>query len=420
MAPRPHRTPNPFRISGVVAGKFFTDRADESRRIERALTSPADKLLLFGLRRMGKTSTLDRAIERLAAKKQVAFRADLAGATTVTDLANRILHAATRALGRRWQDMAADLFKSLQIKVAFTPDPTLGGFPLPTLSAELRAESLEEQRANLGQVLDMLDALAAARRISIGVVLDEFQTIHRFGGESAEWHFRGVIQNHQHLSYVAAGSEVTLIEAMQGHGRAFYDLFEVLHFGPMNPAHFARWLDERLTDAGLRSGGFGTQIVAIAGPRTRDIVELARSVYEVATAEGRITAATLEEAFRQIVAAKAESFRAPWEELPAAQQNVLRAIAADEAKLYGRDTLQRFGLKSSAEVAQAMGKLHRRELIAANGDGATIDNPFFRGWLIASALPDVGIVRPLLPPIPPSSSRSPNARSSAPAHRRSG
>lgn len=390
---RPDLPPaNPFRIGGIVTGDHFADRADELRRIEQALLDPGDKLLVYGPRRMGKSSTLDRALARVNEREgAVAFRADLSGATTVTDIANRILQAATAALGRRWQDLVSRLVQALTVQVTLQVDPS-SGMPVLTLGAEGRAAPLPEQRASLERVLAGIEQVAAERGIRIGVVLDEFQTIHRFGGEEAEWHFRGVIQTHQHVSYVAAGSDVTLLEAMQGPGRAFYQLFRPMYHGPIAPGVFAEWIDGRLETAGVDPRGVGERIVATAGPRTRDIVELARSVYDEAAPRGAVGEATLDLAVRDLLGMYGEQFRRLWDDLPGSQQNVLRAVAAGESQLYGRSSQQRFGFRSTAEIAQAVRALGEREVLALEADALVFDNPIMRAWVARYALPDVGIL----------------------------
>jgi hypothetical protein len=160
----------------------------------------------------------------------VAFLADMSTASTLIDVANRILEAAGRALGRKWSDSINDFVKRLGMTITLTPDPG-SGLILPSLDLSLRAAKLEEQRSSLAKTLDSINGLARARKTPIGVVLDEFQEIHRFGGEAAEWHLRGIIQHHQHVSYVLAGSQAHLIERMLDKGRAFYGLADQLHRG---------------------------------------------------------------------------------------------------------------------------------------------------------------------------------------------
>ena len=117
---------NPFRIHGVVEGEYFTDRAEEVTRIVRTLREPAAKLLVYGPRRMGKTSAILRAIARHQQEGGVAFLADLSTASTLADAANRILEAAGKALGKRWKDSLQDLIKGIGFKVTLTPDGATG------------------------------------------------------------------------------------------------------------------------------------------------------------------------------------------------------------------------------------------------------------------------------------------------------
>ena len=190
MPPKPSRPArNPFRIGGIVTGAYFTDRAGELRRIMDVLRKPQGKLLVTGPRRMGKTSTLARAVERLSRDGDAALLADLSTATTTVDLANRVLAAATASLGRRWKDVVAELVGRIQLEVTLNPNRTGGA--LPSLSLRYRTAPIEEQNATLGQVLDAIDDLAGKRGVTVGVVLDEFQEIARVdGGEAAEWHLR--------------------------------------------------------------------------------------------------------------------------------------------------------------------------------------------------------------------------------------
>jgi len=312
-------------------------------------------------------------------------------ASTLTDVANRVLETAGRALGRKWKDSASDLIKRVGLTITLTPEPGTGVI-VPSLDLKLRTAPLEEQRDSLAKTLDAVDALAKARKTTIGIVLDEFQAIEHFGGESAEWHLRGIIQHHQHVSYVLAGSQAHIIARMLDKGRAFYGLADQLLFGPIEPAHLAAWIDDRMASSGVKAAGVGALIVDLAGPRTRDIVQVARQCFDRCRAVGRAGADDVAQAFEDVVSEQESPMRQAWQRLTAAQQNVLRAVATAVPGLTTADTMRRFGLGSSGgttKVAQALieqGHLVRTE----GGSGYGFESPFMRRWVEREAMGDLG------------------------------
>ena len=108
---------NPFRIHGLVAGNYFTNRDDELKRLVHALNDPGSKLLVYSPRRMGKTSTVMNAIDTVNKNGGHAFLADLSTASTAVDMANRILAAASRIIGKKWKDFVTDVVSRLNVMV---------------------------------------------------------------------------------------------------------------------------------------------------------------------------------------------------------------------------------------------------------------------------------------------------------------
>jgi AAA+ ATPase superfamily predicted ATPase len=383
---------NPFRVGGTVEGEYFTDRAAELSRISRALAEPQAKLLVIGPRRMGKTSTIEAAIATVRRKLGKAILADLSTATHVSDVASRLLQAVSAELGGSWPDVLTTLIKGLSVGVSLTADSQTGGVRVG-LDVRQRDLPVEAQRETLGEVLDVIERLAAAKRKTIGIALDEFQEIRRFGGDEAEWHLRGIIQRHKHLSYVLAGSRESVIREMVARDRAFYKLFDVLHFGPIEPDHMARWIEERVVAAGAAVDPAATRlIVQVAGSRTRDVVQLARSAFEMARTSGRLEAREVATGFRRIVDEEDPLIQAEWERLTPLQQNLLRAVAVGERQLTARETRRSYALASSSSVLAALEGPLRKDLLVATPDGPRFDSPFVRGWVILRTLPDVGVV----------------------------
>lgn len=385
---------NPFRIDGVVTPLHFTDRADEVARIRETLRSPPGKLLVYGPRRMGKTSTILVASDAAGRDGAQVVWADLSTASSTADVTNRLLAAAVRSVGRTWKDLASVFVERLRISMGLRPDPVTGA-ALPTLEASLRARDEDAQRETLAGALDTLEALADERNVRLGIILDEFQEIHRLGGEAAEWHLRGVIERHAHVSYVLAGSRTALIQRMVSDpGRAFYKLLDLLALGPMEDEHFGRWIDERMAASGRPVEGLGARCLEVAGPRTRDVVQLARACWRGWSVGG--VEDLVDRGFRDVVTEEDPIVRTVWQRLTLHQQDVLRAVAGADAGLTARETMERFTLPSSGTVSNTASALVDEELLvkADGAPGYDFESPFFRGWVVTRALPDVGVERP--------------------------
>lgn len=385
-------SPNPFRIHGVATDEFFTDRAHEVARILKTLGEPGAKLLVYGPRRMGKTSAIMRAIRAHEEKGGVAFLADLSTASTLIDVANRILESSARTLGRQWKDLVNEFVSRLGVTLKVRPDPG-SGLILPSLDVSLRSAPIEDQRKSLATTLDTIDGIAGSKRKAVGVVLDEFQEIQKLGGDEADWQLRGAMQHHGHLSYVLAGSESHLIERMLDKGHAFYGMLDHLEFGPIDPGHLARWIDERMTAAGVKAKGVGDRAVALAGPRTRDIVQVARRCFDNTRSRGVAAPDDATLAFDDVVAEQEPLLESLWDALTANQQNVLRAVAVAREGLTTRSSLTAFGMPSTGSAVNTAAALMSSVVLlrAESPTGYRFDSPFFGRWVRMNTLGDIGL-----------------------------
>jgi len=391
---------NPFRIHGVVKGCYYTDRDDELKRLVQALTEPGSKLLVYSPRRMGKTSTVMNAVDRVNKNGGHAFLADLSTASTAVDMGNRILAAAAGIIGKKWKNFVTGVVSRLNVTVSLTPDPATG-IPLPSIDINLRGDEIGKQRQTLSGILDAINGTAKEQEITVGIALDEFQEIHKFGGETAEWDLRASIQQHGNIGYVLFGSREHLIQRMMNSKGALYKLVDKLPFGPINPRHMAEWIDNRMAAAGIKVQGVGDCIVHLAGARTRDIVQVARWCYHRTASRGRATIEDVEYAFEDIIAEEHDLLYECWLSLTAHQQNVLRAVAAGEKGLTTRETLAKFTLGPSGTVTNTVNSLikaghlirqdayKRRKVTTPTG--YDYDSPFFKGWVVRHTLTDIGL-----------------------------
>lgn len=379
---------NPFRVGGPVSDEHFTDRADEVARIRRAIREPSS-LLVYGPRRMGKSSVIGMAVEGERRSGAVVAIVDFSTATTLADVANRLLRALAGEL-RRAQDRLLELIRRVRPEVTLRFDER--GLPVVSLLPTARREPVVDQRAAFESILDEVEALASESDAPVALVFDEFQDILEIGGDRADWFLRGIMQRHHHVSYVSAGSRESLIHELLDRKRAFYKHFELLHLGPMDGDHLCRWIEERMEGAGVAPAGAGPGILEVAGERTQDRLQVAREVFHIARARGAVEPADVERAVDVVVRAEAVVFNALWNGLSATQQNALRAVTAAPDQLYAGDVLHRFGLGSSAALAGAVRVLVEKGICVRSDTpaGVVVDNPFFRVWLEREVVPDTG------------------------------
>lgn len=381
---------NPFRIGEHVTGYHFADREEELARVRAAMLS-ASSLLVYGPRRMGKSSTITNAAEsaRTSRPKPIVVGVDVATATNLYDVSARLLRSLyqeTRWLKLRLEDLLGGLAPRVTVKL-----DERGGPPAITFGIDRRTASEEDRRRAFEGVFERLSRVREETRRPVAVVLDEFQAVRAFAGESSEWHLRDVMQRHGDLAFVCAGSQEALIHDLIGPKRAFYKMFDLLPLGPIAPTVFAAWLEERLARGSGVEGGVGIELLAQAGPRTQDVIQVARQLYFrglAAERAVRLTDVTL--AVDDVVRSETPLLRSLWNDLSAQQQDVLRVIALGVDRLYAADVRDQYALPAPSSVHKAVETLISRGLLVKDGDGVVFDSPFFRRWVSTEVAPDLG------------------------------
>ncbi|MGK7311282.1 MAG: AAA family ATPase [Candidatus Longimicrobiales bacterium M2_2A_002] len=366
---------NPFRVAEHVRDAYFTDRADEVAVVRRAIADRA-RLLVTGPRRMGKSTVIGVAAEHMEAAGGTVLQADLATASSLTEVSNRLLRAV--AAVEPWRDRLAEWARSLAPVVTLGYDPS--GLPRLSVVLESRPRGEEGERELLERVLDRVEAVASESSSPVVVVLDEFQRIAELGGEAAEWLLRRRMQENRTTGYVCAGSKESLIAEMLQPQRAFYKFFDRLELGPIDADHLARWIDSRLTGAGVEADGVGRELVERVGPRTQDIVQAARVLWFRCAQEGEAGPGSVDGAIAEIVTQDDPALRRTFDHLTPLQQRILRAVAAGAEQLHSTDTRERFALGAASSVATGLEALVSRAILVRTGHGVAFDNPYFREW----------------------------------------
>lgn len=412
--PNPRTAPNRFAGGGVaVLGEDFTNRELERAEIARSLRTPKGHIVVGGPRRIGKTSILLAVRDELLKAGHPVLYVDLWTASTLEDMTTRLAREATAALGRSWTEIMTRLGQRL--KFGFEVSETASGMMVPVPKLEFRDAPLAAQRQRLVEALDLLEELAAKHRTHLGVILDEFQEIERLGSDehrnreggsgkgrggskhvSAMRQVRAAIQRHRHVTYAFAGSDRQLIERLhEERGGALHNLGRRYEIGPIEPQHFAGWIQKEFAAMGIDAAGLALRIIQVSGPRTRDVRTLAETVAELARTKPRVTETMIADGMMSVVRQRRPSYEAGWKPLTSLQQNVLRAAAVEGEGLARHGIRMRYGLGEASRVTKTVDTLAERAILLRDGGRILFDDPFFRAWIVISVLPDVGVDLPI-------------------------
>jgi hypothetical protein len=393
------RQRNPFEIGLIARGNHFADREEEVARIASVLRSPGSRLVVYGDRRLGKSSAVDRAAQAARKAKCTVVVATLATATDPADAAQQIVRGVREQVGRNWRATLDGVAGRLQASMELTPPSAMGEPGAVRFEFGLREHALE-RRNLLWEALGAVNAQMEAEGRTLGIAIDEFQRIHEWGGEDAEWALKAALETHRNLAYVLAGSKRHLIEGMiTSKSRALWKQVDVLPFQPIDPEVLAEWIHDHARRAGvLLPLPACDRIVGLAGPRTRDVVQLARAVWDAALRSGSDEEGLVEAALETLVQEQGALFSALWRGLQATDQRILRALAAEpDIALQSTQALQRYRLGPKSTVSSALVRMVDNEVLARDDAGRySFDDPFFRRWVQRVALADLGLPTPPL------------------------
>ena len=375
-----------------MRAEAIVDREEELRRLADAVRN-GERLFLIGPRRYGKTSLLNYMQKQLEREGVIVLKYDVEKFETTRLLAQALLSGAIRTLTGPVDKVSA--MAARQIKRFF-------GSLKPELSYDVAEETwsvsvLGDRRAKaaslplLTDVLDGIDAMAASGKKTVAVVLDEFQQLVAQGGVTAERQIRASVQDHQHVSYIFAGSKTRLLTDMTAqHARPFYRMGSSLFLGPVPRAAFAPFL----------LAGFEARNFEVANGAIERILELAEDVpYSVqrlahrcwdllaggATPARTLTPHFVERALERIALEEDPAYTQLWLSLTMVQKKALSAVIGTSGRLLlSKAVNDQYGL-AVASMQKALKALTDRGIVREEqtlGDvRLRLDDPFLATWL---------------------------------------
>jgi len=374
---------NPFVYGEVVPGEAFVDREVELDRLVSDL-GDAQKVFLISPRRYGKSSLIRQALEAL--RRRGALTIEVTVSSYSSYLA--FLEGYARAIAgveTKWdraRTWLTEAIASTRPEIRYEPKETgLGrlsvAFPLVTTARDLN------RLAN--EVFALPGKLAAERKRTIVVALDEFQAIDSFNGGSVEHAIRAAAQHQRQVGYVFAGSEPSLMEKMIGPRRPFYKAGPVMRLQKISATIFGDFIERRFTKSGIKpEAGLAEAIVDLAGNLPYDVQRLAHETWDDVRARGgrKATLEDLHGTLARLMSEQETLFEAVWQRLTLQQRATLRAVVLQAGReLHSADARSRHRLGGPSSIQTSLAALTKQDVLLKEGSRYVVVDSLLREWV---------------------------------------
>jgi uncharacterized protein len=374
---------NPFVYGEIVPGDAFVDREAELDRLVADLGS-AQKVFLISPRRYGKSSLIHQTLEAL--RRRGALTVDVTVSSYSSYLA--FLEGYARAIASvesKWDRARAWLMEAIastRPEIRYEPKESgLGrfsvAFPQVTTTRDLN------RLAN--EVFALPGKLAAERKRTVVVALDEFQAIDSFNGDSVEHALRAATQHQRQVGYVFAGSEPSLMEKMIGPRRPFYKAGPVMRLQKISPTLFGDFIDKRFVKTGMKpEAGVAGAIVELAGNLPYDVQRLAHEAWDDVRAKGgrKVTLEDLHATLTRLLSEQETLFEALWQRLTLQQRATLRAVVLQRGReIHSADARSRHRLGGPSTIQKSLAALTKQDVLLKEGPRYVVVDSLLREWV---------------------------------------
>ena len=370
---------NPFKYGGVVGGDAFCNRQQELSELLRAMEN-SEKLFVYSERRLGKTSLIQLALEKLPKTQYLAAYVDLWPTDGEVSFATATAKAIAESMSSttdRLLDVARTLFGRL------VPSITLDGERKPQVTFGVGRGG--EEGVELDDVLSAPARIADRDERKVVIVFDEFQQILEYGNDRVERCLRSAIQGHGSVSYVFLGSRKHLIQKMfLDKSRPLYRGGGHYPLGTIDEDHWLPFIRKRFLDAGKQI--VDAQILSLC--RLTDghpfyTQHLCHALWELCEENAQVTEELVEAALQTLLDRESYAYTALWESLSMNQQRFLRGVAEEEGvvKPFASGFIRQHRLRSASNVQRALEALMARDVVDRDNGSFVIKDRFFRIWV---------------------------------------
>jgi len=366
---------NPFLFKDYKGPLYFCDRENETSKIISAIENGRD-MMLFSLRRMGKTGLLKHVEHHYRDNKNVVFiYFDIYFSTNLIEFVNLFGTAVITKLEKTKSKIykrVSSFVKSVMPSVHINP---------VTFETEINfnVQNKEDAQITIAQIFDLIKS--SKKKVVLGI--DEFQQIANYPEKNVEAILRTYIQSIGNLQVVFSGSSKHLLTNMfTSQSRPFYQSAQPMELGPIDEQKYIDFIHYHFTNNGRKINKEDIlHILNILRHHTYYVQYLCNIIYS--SGKRNLTPVVINEAIREAISDHEGYFLRFRDLLTENQFAVLKAIAKEDkfARPTASDFLKRHRLPATSTVNSAIRALEQKEFLYKHNGFYFVSDVFFSLWL---------------------------------------
>jgi AAA+ ATPase superfamily predicted ATPase len=261
-----------------------------------------------------------------------------------------------------------------------SPKISIGTDPMTDFSISLE---MNPKREDIEEILQLPEKIAQKKGFNIVICIDEFQQIAEFkDSKTFQKRLRTVWQLQKSVSYCLFGSKKHLMnELFEKKSLPFYKFGDAIYLSKIGTADWVEYICSRFMVTGkVITKELAERICRMVDNHSSYVQQLAWLVW--IRTDQLATINDLEAAYQDIIEQNTPLFEKQTESLTTYQMNFLRAIIDGvHSEFTTQETLNKYQLGSSANVAIVKKALVKKELIEVEKRQIVISDPLLAVWL---------------------------------------
>ncbi len=367
----------PFVFGKLAVENNFTNRDKEIERLTGNFLMLVNTILISP-RRWGKSSLVEKASGE-ARKSDKNLRFCFIDAFNVQNEEQFYRLLATEILKISASKLETLLENAKIFMGKFLPKLTFGTDNQNELTLTLDWKEVQKQPDD---ILNMAEKIAAAKGWKIIVCIDEFQNISTFDNPLAfQKKLRANWQKHQHTAYCLYGSKRhMLMDVFTDTSMPFYKFGDLMFLEKIQKEDWVKFITKQFRETKKSISKEHAALIAdLAENHPYYVQQLAQQCW-LRTID-KCSEKIITDAHDGIVDQLSLLFQTKTEEITNFQINFLHAVLSDVSQFSARETLEKFNIGSSANIARIKKSLENKEIIDIRGNDISILDPMYKSWL---------------------------------------